>query len=139
MATPVHNMPVEVSAGDLETRYLELGEMAIRHARVPAGTDFGPCCRDCPTIAAQVRTGASCSRARSRSCTPTALWRSPAPARSTTGLRDTRRPLMRVRSSWRSAPSARCGSSTITHSRSSPEADRGGHWNIRTRQSVIQV
>jgi hypothetical protein len=35
-------MPVEVSSGDLETRYLELGEMAIRHARVPAGTDFGP-------------------------------------------------------------------------------------------------
>ena len=42
MATPVNDMPVEVSAGDLQTRYLELGEMAIRHARVPAGTDFGP-------------------------------------------------------------------------------------------------
>lgn len=42
MATHVDDMPVEVSAGDLETRYLELGEMAIRHARVPAGTDFGP-------------------------------------------------------------------------------------------------
>ena len=42
MATPVTEMPVEVSAGDLETRYLELGEMAIRHARIPAGTDFGP-------------------------------------------------------------------------------------------------
>lgn len=42
MSTPVSKMPIEVSAGDLETRYLELGEMAIRHARVPAGTDFGP-------------------------------------------------------------------------------------------------
>jgi hypothetical protein len=42
MATPINDLPVEVSAGDLETRYVELGEMAIRHARVPAGTDFGP-------------------------------------------------------------------------------------------------
>jgi hypothetical protein len=42
MATPVTSMPVEVSAGDLLTRYLELGDMAIRHASVPAGTDFGP-------------------------------------------------------------------------------------------------
>jgi hypothetical protein len=42
MATPVNDMPVEVLAGALQTRYLELGEMAIRHARVPPGTDFGP-------------------------------------------------------------------------------------------------
>ena len=42
MAIPVNEMPLEVSAGELETRYVELGEMAIRHARVPAGTDFGP-------------------------------------------------------------------------------------------------
>lgn len=42
MATRVDDMPVEVSAGDLTTRYVELGEMAIRHVRVPAGTDFGP-------------------------------------------------------------------------------------------------
>lgn len=42
MATPVNELPVEVSAGDLETRYIELGELAIRHARVPAGTDFAP-------------------------------------------------------------------------------------------------
>ena len=42
MAIPVHDMPIEVSAGDLKTRYTELGEMAIRHARIPAGTDFGP-------------------------------------------------------------------------------------------------
>lgn len=42
MSTPVSKLPVEVSAGDLETRYVELGDMAIRHARVPAGTDFGP-------------------------------------------------------------------------------------------------
>jgi hypothetical protein len=42
MSTPISELPIEVSAGDLETRYVELGEMAIRHARVPAGTDFGP-------------------------------------------------------------------------------------------------
>jgi hypothetical protein len=35
-------MPIELSAGDLETRYIELGDMAIRHARVPAGTDLSP-------------------------------------------------------------------------------------------------
>lgn len=42
MATPITDMPVEVTHGELETRYLELGDMAIRHARIPAGTDFGP-------------------------------------------------------------------------------------------------
>ncbi len=42
MSIPVPDLPIEVSAGELETRYAELGEMAIRHARVPAGTDFGP-------------------------------------------------------------------------------------------------
>jgi hypothetical protein len=42
MATPIADMALEVAQGDLETRYLELGDMAIRHARVPAGTDFGP-------------------------------------------------------------------------------------------------
>lgn len=42
MATQISNMPIELAAGDLETRYLELGDMAIRHAKVPAGTDLGP-------------------------------------------------------------------------------------------------
>jgi hypothetical protein len=48
MATPINEMPVEVSLGELETRYTELGEMAIRHARVPAGTDFGPVLQGLP-------------------------------------------------------------------------------------------
>ena len=48
MATPIVDMPVEVAQGDLETRYLELGDMAIRHARVPAGTDFGPVLQGLP-------------------------------------------------------------------------------------------
>lgn len=35
MATLVNNIPVEVSAGDLETRYLEPGQARLRtlHAR----------------------------------------------------------------------------------------------------------
>lgn len=48
MATPVNSMPIEVAAGELVTRYVELGEMAIRHATVPAGTDFGPVLRGLP-------------------------------------------------------------------------------------------
>jgi hypothetical protein len=35
-------MPVELRAGGLETRYVESGDMAIRHARVPAGGDMSP-------------------------------------------------------------------------------------------------
>lgn len=40
MATSIASMPVEIDAGELQTRYLELGDMAIRHARVPAGADM---------------------------------------------------------------------------------------------------
>jgi len=35
-------MPVEIDHGELQTRYLEMGDMAVRHARVPAGSDMGP-------------------------------------------------------------------------------------------------
>jgi len=42
MATRIPDMPLELSAGELETRYVEYGEMAIRHARVPAGGDMTP-------------------------------------------------------------------------------------------------
>lgn len=48
MATPIEDLPIEVSQGEMETRYIELGEMAVRHARVPAGTDFGPVLRGLP-------------------------------------------------------------------------------------------
>lgn len=48
MATPINDLPVEVAQGELETRYIELGEMAIRHARVPAGTDFTPVLKGLP-------------------------------------------------------------------------------------------
>lgn len=42
MGTTINDLPLELDAGELQTRYTELGEMAIRHARVPAGTDMGP-------------------------------------------------------------------------------------------------
>ena len=48
MATPIHDLPIEVAQGDLQTRYAELGDMAIRHATVPPGTDFAPVLRGLP-------------------------------------------------------------------------------------------
>lgn len=42
MGTKIDDLPIEISQGDLETRYAEWGDMAVRHARVPAGTDFAP-------------------------------------------------------------------------------------------------
>ena len=47
--TSVQSMPVEVAQGDLVTRYLELGEMAIRHCSLPAGTDMGPVLQGLPS------------------------------------------------------------------------------------------
>ncbi|MDT4918122.1 MAG: hypothetical protein QOI15_2739 [Pseudonocardiales bacterium] len=48
MATHVDAMPVEIDAGDLQTRYQELGDFAIRHVSVPAGADMGPLLRGLP-------------------------------------------------------------------------------------------
>lgn len=48
MAISIEVMPVEIDNGDLQTRYVELGEMAIRHARVPAGADMAPLLRGLP-------------------------------------------------------------------------------------------
>lgn len=48
MATPIHDLPLEIAAGDLVTRYAEYGEMAIRHATVPAGTDMTPVLQGLP-------------------------------------------------------------------------------------------
>lgn len=42
MSISVENLPIEVQQGELVTRYAEFGEMAIRHATLPAGTDMGP-------------------------------------------------------------------------------------------------
>ncbi len=48
MSTSVESLPVEVAAGDLVTRYLELGDMAIRHCSLPAGTDMAPVLQGLP-------------------------------------------------------------------------------------------
>lgn len=42
MGTPVEELPIELSQGDLTTRYAEWGDMAVRHAVVPPGTDMAP-------------------------------------------------------------------------------------------------
>lgn len=48
MATAVNDLPVEISQGALVTRYAEWGDMAVRHAVVPAGTDMGPVLQGLP-------------------------------------------------------------------------------------------
>ena len=48
MGTSIEAMLVEIDNGDLQTRYLELGDMAIRHARVPAGADMSPLLQGLP-------------------------------------------------------------------------------------------
>lgn len=42
MRERIHDLPIELEAGDLVTRYVEWGDMAVRHATLPAGTDMGP-------------------------------------------------------------------------------------------------
>lgn len=42
MNEQLDTLPVELHDGDLITRYVEWDDMAVRYARVPAGTDFGP-------------------------------------------------------------------------------------------------
>ncbi len=48
MGIRIDKLPVEVQDGELVTRYVELGSMAIRHATVPAGADFGPVLQGLP-------------------------------------------------------------------------------------------
>lgn len=42
MKEALDDLPIELKAGELVTRYVEWGEMGVRYARVPAGTDMGP-------------------------------------------------------------------------------------------------
>lgn len=42
MKYALDDLPVEIEQGDLVTRYAEWGDMAVRYARIPAGTDMGP-------------------------------------------------------------------------------------------------
>ena len=48
MAVHVKDLPIEVEQGELVTRYQEFGDMAIRHATLPAGTDMGPVLQGLP-------------------------------------------------------------------------------------------
>lgn len=49
MGTHIDELPIELDQGDLQSRYIEFGDMAIRHARVPAGTDFAPVLKGLPS------------------------------------------------------------------------------------------
>lgn len=42
MNLELDTLPIEIEHGELVTRYVEWGEMAIRYARLPAGADMGP-------------------------------------------------------------------------------------------------
>ena len=42
MRTALQELPIELAQGELVTRYVEWGDMAIRYAHLPAGTDMGP-------------------------------------------------------------------------------------------------
>ncbi len=42
MGYRIEDLAVEVEQGEFMTRYAEWGEMAVRHVRVPGGTDFAP-------------------------------------------------------------------------------------------------
>ncbi len=42
MKSELDQLPIELEQGELVTRYAEWGGMAVRLARVPAGTDMGP-------------------------------------------------------------------------------------------------
>lgn len=42
MSCPLHELPVELDQGELVTRYIEWDDMAVRYARLPAGTDMDP-------------------------------------------------------------------------------------------------
>lgn len=42
MRAQLNDLPIELEQGNLVTRYVEWDDMAVRYARVPAGTDMGP-------------------------------------------------------------------------------------------------
>jgi hypothetical protein len=48
MGTPIEDLPIELDQGTLQSRYVECGEMAIRHARVPGRTDFAAVLKGLP-------------------------------------------------------------------------------------------
>lgn len=42
MNVDVESLPIELEQGELVTRYVEWGDMAVRYVRLPAGADMGP-------------------------------------------------------------------------------------------------
>lgn len=48
MRAPVDEIPVEMKAGDLETRGVVWGDQRLRHIVLPAGVDFTPLLRGLP-------------------------------------------------------------------------------------------
>jgi hypothetical protein len=42
MRMPIEQMPVEMQAGEIETRAVPGGDVLVRHIQLPAGTDFTP-------------------------------------------------------------------------------------------------
>ncbi|MEX0834852.1 MAG: hypothetical protein WD010_02085 [Nitriliruptor sp.] len=42
MKEALADLPIELKQGELVTRYVEWGDMGVRYARVPAGTDMSP-------------------------------------------------------------------------------------------------
>lgn len=48
MAVRPDDLPIEVQQGELVTRDAEYGDMAIRHATLPAGTDMAPVLQGLP-------------------------------------------------------------------------------------------
>lgn len=48
MKSTLNELPTELDLGELVTRYIEWGEMALRYVRLPAGTDMGPVLQGLP-------------------------------------------------------------------------------------------
>lgn len=118
MGTRIDDLPIELDQGDLQTRYVEQGDMAIRHARIPAGTDTAPVLVGLPGERCPSPTGGSCWRARSGCNTLMPPRRPPTPARCITGPQGTAPSSTKTLFLSRSDRWARCAGSANTQSRS---------------------
>jgi hypothetical protein len=114
MATAIDNLPIEIAKGELVTRYIELGDMAIRHARVPAGTDMTPVLQGLPNDRCPSPHWASCSKGPSTCAMPTDRKKRLRLDRSITGPPDTPPTRMKASSSSRSDRSGLCANSATT-------------------------
>lgn len=117
MGTRIEDLSIELDQGDLQTRHIEHGEMAIRHARIPSDTDMAPVLVGLPDDRCPSPHWGSFWKGRSGYNTQMARRRSPALARCTTGLQDTARSSTKTWTSSRSDRWARCVNSASTRSR----------------------